>query len=79
MHFNIYVDDEIGQQLKFLAEKKGETRNALIRRVLREWVQKKNSDSQWPALVRDFQGIAEIPPFEAARHALQPPAADPLA
>lgn len=79
MHFNIYVDDDTGQQLKSLAEKKGETRNALIRRALREWMQDNAVAAGWPSIVQGFQGIAETPPFEALRGELKPPASDPLA
>lgn len=79
MHFNIYVDDTTGQQLKLQAEKQGETRNALIRRILRAWLQEKADTTKWPALVQNFQGIPATQPFEALRDHLKPPAQDPLA
>ena len=54
MNFNIYLDDETGQQLTLAAQGSGEA-------------------------VLGFQGIPDMPPFEASRDQLTPPSADPLA
>jgi hypothetical protein len=78
MHFNIYLDDETGEQLNAAAARAGESRNALIRRAVGEWLQRRG-EPQWPDEVLGFQGISEMPPFEDARRELQPPVADPLA
>ena len=78
MHFNIYLDDETGEQLDHAAEWTGENRNALIGRAVREWL-KRQGPSQWPDEVLNFKGIAEMTSFEASRDELEAPAADPLA
>ena len=38
MNFNIYLDDETGQQLNHAAEQAGESRNALIRQAVCDWL-----------------------------------------
>lgn len=78
MNFNIYLDDETGQQLNHVAEQAGETRNALIRQAVNEWLNRHGKPS-WPDAVIAFKGVANMPPFEASRDRLKPPAADPLA
>jgi predicted transcriptional regulator len=78
MHFNIYLDDETGEQLNRAAERAGESRNALIRRAVSDWL-KHHGRPQWPDEVLTFQGMADMLPFENGRSTLQPPAADPLA
>ncbi len=78
MNFNIYLDDETGAQLNDAAEKAGETRNAVIRRAVSEWL-KRRGLSQWPDEVRAFTGVADTAPFEAGRARLKPPPDDPLA
>jgi hypothetical protein len=67
VHFNIYLDDETG-----------ESRNALIRRAVAEWL-KHHGTPQWPDEVLNFKGMADATAFEASRERLKPPVADPLA
>ena len=78
MHFNIYLDDDTGQKLNRAAEQSGESRNALIRRALAEWLNR-HGQPQWPEEVLSFKGVASTPPFEASRDKLKPPLDDPLA
>lgn len=78
MNFNIYLDDETGQQLASAADQAGESRNAVIRKAVREWLSR-HATPQWPDSVLDFKGMAEMPLFEAGRDHLRPPAVDPLA
>lgn len=78
MHFNVYIDDQTGQQLNDAAQQQGQTRNALIRSAVRDWLARQNQP-KWPEEVLDFQGMADMPPFEAGREQLEPPVADPLA
>lgn len=78
MNFNIYLDDETGQQLNEAAKKAGESRNALVRQAVSAWL-KDRGKPQWPAEVLAFQGMADIAPFESGRSRLKPPVADPLA
>ncbi len=78
MNFNIYLDEANGLKLAAEAKNTGETRNALIRKAVHEWLARQ-STAQWPDEVLSFTGLAEMPPFEAGRDQLKPPAADPLA
>ncbi|MBU0593857.1 MAG: ribbon-helix-helix protein, CopG family [Gammaproteobacteria bacterium] len=78
MHFNVYIDDQTGQQLNAAAQQQGQTRNALIRMAVRDWLARQNQP-KWPEEVLDFQGMADMLPFEAGREQLKPPVADPLA
>ncbi len=78
MHFNVYIDDQTGQQLNIASEQSGESRNALIRQAVSEWLARQGKP-QWPDEVLNFKGMADMPLFEASRDKLAPPAADPLA
>jgi metal-responsive CopG/Arc/MetJ family transcriptional regulator len=78
MHFNIYLDDETGERLNDAAEQAGESRNALIRRAVSDWL-KRHGIPQWPEQVLNFKGVADMRPFETGRNKLKPPADDPLA
>jgi predicted transcriptional regulator len=78
MNFNIYLDDETGKQLNQVAKREGESRNALVRQAVSEWLSR-HGKSQWPDEVLAFKGMPDMPPFEAGRGRLKPPAADPLA
>lgn len=78
MNFNIYLDDETGQQLTLAAQEAGENRNAVIRRAVSEWLAR-HAQPQWPEAILNFQGIPDVPAFEVSRDHLSPPAADPLA
>lgn len=78
MNFNLYLDDETGQRLNKVAEKAGESRNALVRQAVSEWL-KRHGKPQWPEEVLAFKGMTDMPPFEASRDRLRPPVADPLA
>jgi hypothetical protein len=78
MHFNIYIDDQTGRQLAKVAEEAGESRNAIIRRALQEWLARRGKPS-WPEEVMAFKGMPDMPPFESGRDRLKPPPADPLA
>lgn len=78
MNFNIYLDDETGQQLNKVAKKAGESRNALVRQAVSEWL-KRHGKPLWPDEVLAFAGMADMPPFEASRDLLKSPAVDPLA
>ncbi|MDY0072255.1 MAG: ribbon-helix-helix domain-containing protein [Thauera sp.] len=78
MHFNIYLDDHTGQQLNALAKEAGQSRNALIREAISQWLGQ-YGQSQWPQAVQDFTGLADMPTFESYRSELLPAADDPLA
>ncbi len=78
MHFNVYFDDVTGQRLTAVAQQTGESRNALIRQAVSEWLTR-HAQPQWPDVVMDFKGLADLPPFEAGRDRLKAPVDDPLA
>jgi len=78
MNFNIYLDDKTGRQLSHVAKQEGESRNALVRQAVSEWLSR-HGKSKWPDAVLAFDGMADMPPFEASRGRLKQPDADPLA
>ena len=78
MNFNIYLDDATGRKLVAAAEDAGETKNALIRKAVGEWLARRGV-AQWPDEVLSFEGQADMPAFETGREQLKPPVADPLA
>jgi len=78
MNFNIYLDDETGQQLSQVAKRAGESRNALVRQAVSDWLNR-HGKPQWPDEVLAFKGMANMPVFEASRDRLKQPIADPLA
>lgn len=71
------LDDETGQQRNKVAEDSGERPTALVRQAVGEWL-KRRGKPQRPAEVLAFNGMADIPPFEARRDRLKPPVADPV-
>ena len=77
MNFNIYLDDETGQQLNRLAKQAGESRNALVRHAVSDWLNR-HGKPRWPDEVLAFKGMADMPVFEASRDKLKLPIADPL-
>jgi len=78
MNFNLYLDDETGRQLNQLAKQVGESRNALVRQAVSDWLSR-HGKAQWPDEVVGFKGMGDMPLFEAGRDRLNAPPADPLA
>lgn len=78
MNFNIYLDDVTGEQLNQVAKQAGESRNALVRQAVSDWLSR-HGKPQWPDEVLGFKGMADMPLFEASRDKLIPPSSDPLA
>jgi hypothetical protein len=77
MNFNLYLDDQTAKELDRTAKKLGETRSGLIRKALREWLDKKTLGSPgWPSLILEWQGVADMPAFESYRGELLPPRED---
>jgi hypothetical protein len=67
MNFNLYLDDQTAKELDRTAKKLGETRSGLIRKALREWLDKKTLGSPgWPSLILEWQGVPDTPPFESS-------------
>lgn len=76
MHFNVYIDDKMGSDLKQVLKKRGGTRNAVIREAIEEWIIH-HAKSEWPLEVSSFTGISDSPPFEQYRKELKPPKETP--
>ena len=77
MNFNLYLDDQTAKELDRTAKKLGETRSGLIRKALREWLDKKTFGSPgWPSPILEWQGVPDAPPFESYRGELLPPRDD---
>ena len=73
-----YVCADTFKELMPGYEASRESRNALIRKAVSEWLAHQ-SQPQWPQAVLDFTGMADAPRFEAGRDRLKPPVDDPLA
>ena len=70
----VKLDDETAKKLERAAEELGETRSRLIRKALREWLDKKAVDRRGsPALLLEWDAVPEAPPFEPYRDELLPP------
>lgn len=78
MHFNIYVDDETAKRLKEVTDNSHETRNATIRKAIKQWLDQ-NQKKQWPEEIMQFEGISDMPAFETTRDELLDANEDPLA
>ena len=77
MNFNLYLDDQTAKELDLTASELGETRSGLIRKALREWLDKKTRGNPgWPSLILEWQGEPDMPPFESYRGELLPPRDD---
>lgn len=52
MNFHLYLDDQIAKELDRVAKTLSETRNGLIRKAAREWLEKRTLGSPgWPRLI----------------------------
>lgn len=79
MNFNLYLDDQTAKELDRTAKKLGETRSGLIRKAVREWLDKKPlGNPGWPAQILEWQGIPDLPSFESYRGELLAPGEDAL-
>jgi hypothetical protein len=68
MKFNFSLDDKTANELDRTARKLGETSSDLICKAVREWLDKKaDGRSSWPALILEWEGVPDMPPFESHR------------
>lgn len=80
VNFNLYLDDQTAKDLDLTAEALGESRSGLIRKAVREWLDKKSlGNPGWPRSVLELNEAADIAPFESHRDELAAPPEDPLA
>ncbi|CCH96883.1 MAG: CopG family transcriptional regulator [Microcystis aeruginosa K13-05] len=75
MNFNLYLEDELSQQLQALSRSTGKSQNALIREAIQLLITTKEQ-SQWSSTILNFQGISDAIVFEAYREELSPPRED---
>lgn len=74
MKFNLYLDEQTAGELDQTAKRLRETRSGLIRKALREWLDKKSLGSPgWPSAILKWEGAPATPPFESHRGELLPP------
>lgn len=77
MNFNVYIDQQIGEQLERLAKNRRTSRNSLIREALARFLEN-DAKRAWPDAVLGFEGIRGVPRFEHARRRLRTPRKDSL-
>ncbi len=79
MNINIYVENNLGQQLQEFAKTLHKSRNAIIREALQEWVAHHKA-LEWPPCILNFNGLKEskTPRFESTRRELTEPKDDPF-
>lgn len=75
MNLNLYLEDELSQQLQALSRSTGKSQNALIREAIQLLITTKEQ-SQWSSTILNFQGISDAIVFEAYREELSPPRED---
>ena len=76
MNFNLYLDDQTAKELDRAAKKLGETRSGLIRKALREWLDKTLGSPGWPSPILKWSGVPDMPPFKSYRDELLAPRED---
>lgn len=77
MNVNIYLEDSLAKSLDNSVKKSGQSRNAIIREAIKEWLLH-HEVKKWPASILNFKGIANAPTFESYRDDLLPPKEDPF-
>lgn len=78
MNSNAHLPDELAEQLDRLAERRGQSRSAVMREALEAYLQRHRTGG-WPAEILDWQGDPTAEPFEAGRPAPQAGSRDPFA
>lgn len=78
MNINVYLEDELAQELLNCSKSTDQSRNAIIRTAIRDWL-KQQQGGNWPHNFLAFKGVPDFPAFEASRDELKPPPEDPLA
>ena len=78
MNVTIYLEDPLAHELSHWAKNSGQSRNAIIREAIHEWIEYRKQQ-QWPEKILKFKGISDFPAFESYRSELDTPQEDPLA
>jgi len=58
MNFNVYFEDELGAKLEAISRKSGQSRNALIREAVREFLHR-YEPSEWSESIKKFSGLEQ--------------------
>ncbi len=77
MNVNIYLEDALAKSLNQYIKESGQTRNAVIREAIKEWIYN-HQIKKWPASILNYKGVKGWPSFESHRKDLLPPKEDPL-
>jgi len=77
MNINIYLEDSLAKSLNHCAKKLHQSRNAIIRDAIRNWVSQ-HEIKKWSKSILNFKGLKDFEPFESYRDELNPPGEDPL-
>ena len=77
MNINIYLEDLLAKSLNHYVKQSGQTRNAIIREAIKEWLAQ-HEIKKWPNSILKFKGVREAAAFESYRSDLLPPKEDPL-
>jgi Arc/MetJ-type ribon-helix-helix transcriptional regulator len=78
MNINVYLQDQLLEQIDRLARETGRSRSALIREALEAWLSRRSA-SAWPAVLREWRGDPGFPPFEEGRNDRSQRPDDPFA
>lgn len=76
MHYNIYLDDKIAKQLQHETKISQLSRNAIIRKAIKNWLE--NNKNHWSKEILDYQADQEFPAFESYRKELKQKKDDPF-
>lgn len=77
MNINIYLEDDLAKSLNQIVKGSGQSRNAVIREAVREYIIL-HEEKKWPSSIVNYKGTKGITPFESQRDDLLPPKEDPF-
>lgn len=79
MNVNVYLENELANQVSNIAKRVHKSRNAIIREALQEWV-RRYQGKQWPDSILKFKGFSgHFTAFEEYRSELLTSVEDPFA
>ena len=66
MHFNVYLDEQLAQNLEKFCHDTDKKRNTVVQEALQFYLdQQKNG--HWPPEILSFKGVKDFPAFESYR------------
>ncbi len=72
MNLSLRLDGDLARRLNVMAQTMGQSRNALVRKAVEEWLARQTGP-RWPAEVARCSGLPEAVPFEDTRSELLHP------